>query len=111
MWRHDECFSFGRLERVTNIRDKKDRPGWFEQLKSQQEEIQSDFGSELYRDDRENISHQRVSITRKFDMTMKENWPSAIEWMLEQMQKMKGVFKSRVMTLSHEVAVAADAVE
>lgn len=83
--------------------DKQERVGWFEELKRQQDDIHAELSEEVTWDDRENLRNHRAIITRKVDMTDRENWPSSIEWMLENMQKMKDVFKPRVLALSENV--------
>ncbi len=85
--------------------DKQERPGWFEELKRQQDDIHADFGGEITWDDRENLRNHRAIITRKTEMTDRGNWPSSIEWMLENMRKMKDVFKPRVLELSESVGM------
>ena len=88
--------------------DQQERPGWFEELKRQQEEIEAEFGESIFWDDRENLRNQRALVSSKVDMTDQENWSSACEWMLDHMIRMKGVFKPRVMALSESVSVSED---
>lgn len=85
--------------------DKKERPGWFEGIKLQQNEIESEIGFELTWVERDNLKYSRAQVSQKVDMTDQSNWPPVFEWMLVHMKKMKEAFKQRVMTLSNEPVV------
>lgn len=89
--------------------DSHERPGWFEELMQQQDEIAIEFGETIRWDNRENLRHKRAIVSNPVDMTDEKNWPSAIEWMLDRMKRIKDVFKPRVMSLS-EKPVTTDAI-
>jgi hypothetical protein len=83
--------------------DNKERPTWFNELQRDQNEITAEFGQDLIWEERPNLKHSRIHISKKVDMTKQDNWPSVFEWMLKNMTKMKKVFKPRVKALSETV--------
>lgn len=90
--------------------DTHERPRWFEELMRQRDKIDAEFGEEIRWDDRETLRNQRAIVTKSTDMTDEATWPSAIQWMLDRMRRMKDVFKPRIMALSDN-PVAVDEIE
>lgn len=95
--------AFSQKETLVYVEVKKDRTGWFEQLASHKDEIEADLGYSLDWQEREGTKQSRAQISQELDMTNQDNWPAAIEWMLEHMAKIKTAFKPHVMDLSNNI--------
>jgi len=79
--------------------DNHERHGWFNELHKAKVDIENEYGEALIWEERENLKYSRIRIMRAIDMTDKEKWTKAHQWIEGQMRTMKQVFRPRIKAL------------
>ena len=93
-WKHENNIYF-----AVNLHLKgQDAELHFDELKEQQDEIETEFNTSLdwRRSPRHNPSIPQVGLYKNVDLTNETDWPNLFEWFRVNLEKLDKVFRARV---------------
>lgn len=86
-------------------RPQKEENKWiFDQLKQKKQQIEDDFGAELYWQRLESKQASRISFSQAFDSDDRANWPEIIEWLCSHIDKLEKACLDPLLNLKQELS-------
>ena len=71
-------------------------------LHAQRAEIESELGTTLDWEEKPETRRSRIRLAKKWETREPSEWPKIHDWMLTNLEKMRGVFRHRVKNLRDE---------
>lgn len=84
----------------------RDHLGWFSELQDADKEIENELRFSLEWQKRPDKKYSFIKTAKSLDMTDKDQWIDAHDWMADKMQSFKKVFPPRLKNLSDEAGVS-----